>query len=79
MIKPRRVISKFRKGDVGRSCLVRWDDLGLTQEMIIEVDDDRKEATSFCFATSNTNRITIDQIAKIGNFVYPPKMLVYPE
>lgn len=63
---------KFKKRDIGKTCLVRWDDSGIMQAMIVAIDDDKKEARVFSFATSTLDRITSDQVEKIGNFVLPP-------
>jgi len=64
-----KTFRRFKKSDQGRVALVRWDDTGREDMMILEVDDDGREAKAFHFSGRYMQRVTHTQVCEIGGFV----------
>jgi len=62
---------KLNKKDAGRLCLVEWTDIGRADTMIMEIDDDRRNAKVYCFYDSTVQDIEATQIVEMGNYVTP--------
>jgi len=59
---------RLRRDHIGCWARVRWDDIGATDCLIIELDDDRQGFRGFFPACPENNNRTIDasQVASIG-------------
>lgn len=53
---------KILQRDVGKFCLVKWDDVGIVEGLIIDVDGNDVKI----FSDDHINRATKDQIRQIG-------------
>ena len=69
--KIKNAFRRFKKSDQGRVALVRWDDVGRKDMMILEVDDDGKEARAWDFSDCYIQRVSHEQICEIGKVVSP--------
>ena len=64
---------KVSKNDVGKTCLVWYDDVGRIEAMILDVDIQDRHITVFGFDRRSTSIEDFDQILSIGSQVRPPK------
>lgn len=56
---------KLKQSDVGRFCLVKWDDVGLRESIILEVDSDRRWVK--VFDGDGTHSVEREQIRSVSN------------
>ena len=67
---------RLNKGDVGRSCLVKYDDIGRVEGMIVEIDDNRKMADVYVFTDRAIDKsVEVCQISELGDHVTPNGIL----
>ena len=68
---------KLLKGDVGRLCLVKWDDIGRVESMLLEISNDRKykEAKVFDFNSRVIHNIEWSQVVEKNGYVTPNSLL----
>ena len=66
---------RLNKQDVGKLCLIKWDDIGRVDSMIVDIDDDRKGADVFDFSSKTLRNVDLDQIVQIDGFVTPNGIL----
>lgn len=67
---------KVTKSDVGRTCIVQYDDIGKVEGMVVEVDTDpgTKCAKVFTFYDRNLDpSIDLEQILSLGDYICPPQ------
>lgn len=64
---------KLKKNDVGHLCLVKWDDVGRQEGMLIEVDDDGKRGK--IFNDKDIQNVESEQVVKVGNAVTPNSLV----
>ena len=62
---------KLLKGDVGKLCLVKYDDIGRTEGMIVGIDDDKRGANVYVFSSQTVDSVDADQIVETGVYVTP--------
>jgi len=65
----KKVFRLFKKEDEGRIALIRWDDTGRKDMMILEVDDDRKEAKAYDIEDCYIQRVSHEQVCEVGDLV----------
>ena len=59
---------KIRKSDIGRVCLVEYNDIGTVEGMIVEVDSETNDAAVFVFADRILDRhVSFNQIVETGH------------
>ena len=66
---------KLNKSDVGKLALVKWDDIGRVDSMIVEVDDDRKGGKLYDFNSRVLQSFESSQVVEINGYVTPNSIL----
>ena len=67
---------KLLKNDVGRLCLVKFDDVGRIEGMIVGIDDDRKSVNVYFFNDQKVDTlVAASQIVEKGTYVTPNGIL----
>ena len=66
---------RISKSDIGRLCLVKWDDCGRVESMILEVDVSDKEVKVYSFTNRIIQRADFSQIIETGEYVTPNGIL----
>ena len=66
---------KLVKSDVGRLCLVKWDDIGRIECMLLEIDRGNKEAKVYSFVNESIEGVPFGQIVELGGSVTPNTLL----
>ena len=64
-------MKNIRQNDVGRLCLVRFDDIGRQEALIIEINPEDKDLRIFSFATRSLQRVQYDMIVEINDYIIP--------
>jgi len=67
---------RLLKGDVGRRCLVEWDDVGRAESMILEVDDGGREAKVYNFSSRAVDSVDSTQVVERNEYVTPNGLLI---
>lgn len=63
---------KVTKSDIGKSCLVEFDDIGRTEGMILD-SSESPWVQVFLFHDKTIDNVEPNQIIEMGPFVKPPK------
>ena len=66
---------KLLKRDVGRLCLVKWDDIGRVESMIVEVDDNYKSCNVYDFNAHCLHSVDASQVVEKSGYVTPNAIL----
>ena len=61
-----------RKKDQGRYALVRFDDVGVETGIVVQSYKDDEWITVFMLNSRDTEKVSRDQIVKVGEFVKVP-------
>jgi len=62
---------KIKKQDVGKQCLVKYDDVGRVEGIIVEAEPDMDYIKLFLFHDHTLVSETPDMVIEIGDYVKP--------
>lgn len=65
----------LRNGDIGKLCLVKWDDVGRVESMLVQVDDDHRYGKVYDFNACVLRTVEASQVVEIGDRVTPNGIL----
>ncbi len=68
-------LRRIGTSDVGRLCLVKWDDIGRVECLITSADIGNQTIEIFMFADKCTDTVSHDEIAEFGNHITPNSIL----
>lgn len=63
---------KVCKRDVGRFCLVRWSDVGVNTNLIVNVETDSRWVTPYDLEDRETIKADREQIVSLGKYMTIP-------
>jgi hypothetical protein len=63
---------RFKKSDVGRWVRVRWNDVGVRDELVVDVENDGRTARTLEAGGDQTNHAEHDQVVTFGPCVVVP-------
>jgi len=67
-MKPKKVKKiRVNKCDCGRRIMVRWDDIGTVEGLLVQAENDSTDLKVFSFCDDELNRVDRGQVVSLGD------------
>jgi hypothetical protein len=67
----KKTFRRFKSDDIGRLALVRYDDVGRVDTMVIKINNEGRDADVYDFACKHLANVGHDQVCEIGGYIQP--------